>query len=373
MSTFYNIYLEPLEERYTEQWLRWFRAADYNGFKYDEINGKALTTTIQKGAFLDVNSTIHWKAEQVKELSRLFFAGDIEDGDVFFVADMWFPCELLKYLIDLNKVKAKVFAFLHAGSYTTEDFAAPLAPWAKYHEVGWAASLDGIFVGSNYAKNNFFDRRIRPGMGSMNWETKRTYDKIQVVGNPFNSAEALASVDPMPPKDNQIIFPNRFDYEKRPNLFLDLAVILKERHPAWQFVITTSRQNFRSNQAWLVELAKTLEGKGIVSIHRGIPKSEYYRLLAQSKVMVSTTIEENFGYCTLESLVFRTVPIVPDAFSHPEIVMHPGWLYKDLDDAIEKIEAAMFTPAPPKEFFQQRYAPFDMSVQRMVNVMTGAK
>ena len=46
-------------------------------------------------------------------------------------------------------------------------------------------------------------------------------DKITVTGNPYDIAEVTTGV-PILPKKNRIILTNRPDYEKRPNLSLDI-------------------------------------------------------------------------------------------------------------------------------------------------------
>jgi len=63
-----------------------------------------------------------------------------------------------------------------------------------------------------------------------------------------------------------------------------------------------------------------MQDRGVLTIKEGITKTEYLRLLAESQVMTGNTIEENFGYCVLEALAFDTIPVIPDAFSHPELV-----------------------------------------------------
>lgn len=366
MNKFFHIYLEPLEERYTEQWFRWFRDADYGTYRYIPIGGEALCDKIKVGAFLDVNSTIHWKAEQVKQVAALFHNNHVKDGDIFFVADMWFPVELLKYLIQLNGIDAKVYAFLHAGTYTTEDFAAPMANWAKHVEVGWATALDGIFVGSQYHKEAFLNRRLIAA--GLPWQS--ISDKIHVTGNPFNSAEVrLKGLYPST-KENLIIFPNRFDYEKRPNDFLNIATILKDRYPDWAFAICTSRNSMRSSHSWLTDLLYALNKHKIVQYNYDMTKEQYYQMLSRAKVMVSTTIEENFGYCTLEAMALDTIPVVPNRFSHPEIVGQGTCLYEDINDALVKIESAMEASLVNNRYGEQLEV-YDRAVQRIVNICRG--
>ena len=376
MVKIYDFYLEPLNERYTEQWSRWFpEEFKKAGFEYERVEGMPLTSVIIKGAFLDVNSTIHWKATQISNIALKFFGNEIKDGDIFFVPDMWFPIEMLGYLANLNKVRVKIFAFLHAGSYTFEDFAIPMSEWAKYQEVAWAKLVDKIFVGTKYHKESFMQRRVVPYMTKP--DAFDVYQKIVVTGNPFSTKEIFDLVGEMPDKEKIILFPNRFDYEKRPNIFLDIAQIIKKKYPDWKIIVSTSRPTFRSCHPWLEKYAKTLEEQGVIEIRAGISKADYYKLLAKSRITISTTIEENFGYCIVEALSLNTIPLCPNDYSHPELLKgREEYLYSDYDDLLAKIERIMNEEHPDNKI-GERLLPtlpmlaekYNYSIQRMIEEM----
>jgi len=175
------------------------------------------------------------------------------------------------------------------------------------------------------------------------------YYRLKVTGNPlFESDYPLTKTRIS--KNKQLIISNRFDYEKRPNLSLDFAHILKRRHPDLRIVVTTSRPTFRSNRDWLVEYARQLEKDGIIEIYSGLSKYSYHRHLAESKVMLSNSIEENFGYCLVEACLHGTIPIVPNDFSHPEILGgHKFCLFDSEDEIVAKVETILAdkTPIPP--------------------------
>jgi len=87
--TLWNLILEPLEVRYTEQWHRWSEKEFAKHFdNVITICGKKLTDSIEVGKVLDVNGTIHWKMGQAEEIAKLFRDGAIEDGDIFFAHDI---------------------------------------------------------------------------------------------------------------------------------------------------------------------------------------------------------------------------------------------------------------------------------------------
>ena len=119
--------IEPLESRYSAQWARWiptaFSAAGYDG---GVINGCPLTDHIETGTFLDINSTLHYKATQLAGIAKMFYKKMINPGDIFFVSDLEFwGIESIRYLSVLNKIPVKIYGFLHAASYTKGDFMEP--------------------------------------------------------------------------------------------------------------------------------------------------------------------------------------------------------------------------------------------------------
>ena len=139
--------IEPITERYTEQWYRClppqFKAA---GFDVTVVDGTPLLNNeIKVGTFLDINSTTHYKWSQLMRISRLFQTGQIADGSVFFFGDIEFwGLEAVRLLADMNGVKVKLTGFLHAASYTFEDVFEVAAPYQQYTEVGWIAALDEV-------------------------------------------------------------------------------------------------------------------------------------------------------------------------------------------------------------------------------------
>jgi glycosyltransferase involved in cell wall biosynthesis len=329
---FYYIPIEPLEERYTEQWYRWFpEALKKRKVDFTVIDGEPLNKKIECGTFLDINSTLHYKAEQLKKISKLFFEKKVKSGDVFFVADLEFwGIESIRYLSVLNNIPVEIYGFMHAASYTKEDFMSKCESFGQYFENGWVRVCDKVFVGSNYHKTVIDNQRSTP------------YARIVVTGNPYKVSEVKQQVGKFK-KKNKVILTNRPDYEKRPNLTLDVFRILHERYPSWEFVVTTSRDAW--GKGWLRELALDAQNKGVLTIKEGLTKAEYLTELAESKVMTGNSIEENFGYCILEACVFDTIPIVENNYSHPELLENDErCLFTDINDQISKIENAMIKP-----------------------------
>lgn len=351
------VQLEPLKERYTEWWATYIPEQLRSfGWNVNVIEGEALTSTVESGTVLDACGTNYYKASQMKQIAELFHNGEIKAGDRFLITDIWFPgIEAIRYMSDLMEIPVKIYGVWHAGSITDEDFMQPSNSWAKYFELGFLKICDAVFVGTEYSKESI-GYRLLPYAE----DASEFLSKIHAQGMPLDT-KMLGQVSP--PKKPIILFPHRFDIEKRPNIFMDAIEVLTQRHmpkSPIEFCFCTSRKDLRSNAQWLVDkvdfLSDRLAGTGYsLSIRTDLPKKSYYELLASSTCMVSTTIEENFGYCLAESLAVGTRPIVPNAFSHPEILDGRGeYLYNSFDELTTMIVKAIGLYEGGNELIEER-------------------
>lgn len=353
----YVLPLEPLEERYTEQWYRWFAEdCEELGIDYTYIDGLQLGNgTVEVGTVLDAASTCHWKAIQLSKVCRLFKDRKIVDGDKFFTMDMWMPgLEAIPYMATLYGLDVKLYAFLHAGSYTEEDFAAPMHMWAKHFERGWYCACSKIFVGSYYHKYKFRNRRL-PGC---------TGNDIVVTGNPIKYKE-MPEIN-LAQRENIIIFTHRWDKEKRPDRFVRVMRALWELRQDFQVAITTSRPTFRSNDPSLLHVLNNV--KFPYEIKVALSKQDYYNELNKAKVFVSTTVEENFGYCLVEALAMGVTPVVTAGLSHTEIVGEE-FTWESINDCVMRCCYYLDAPIPPMKLvtYVDKY---ENSFKHMIRIMT---
>lgn len=350
----YYLPIEPLTERYTSQWYSWFTEEfDQQGVPWVTIDGVPLTDRVEVGTFLDINSTISFKSMQLAEIAARFHSRSITDEDVIFLPD----CEMfglegaIKYLARLNNVRCKIYGFAHAGSYTREDFVEPCSPWACKYESAWGQIFDTIFVGTEYHKEQLCRSRTVPPY------------KVRVTGNPYRVAEVRASIDHQP-KEDLIVHTNRPDPEKRPHDTLDVFEALHEREPDWKFAVTTSRRWWAGGE--LRERAERLRAQGWFEIYENLTKEEYFRLLQRAKVMTGNTIEENFGYCLLEAMIFDTIPVVAGNYSHPELVGgDPRCLFRSFQEQLDCIDMAMTSPFEVYQYAKKYERSLPTIVQHM--------
>lgn len=313
--TIFLVPIEPLAERYTEQWYRripeFFGLLNYNTVT---IDGIALENEVKVGTFLDINSTCHYKSTQLQKIASLFHQQLVPQGAVFFFYDLEFwGVEQVRLLADMNKVQIKIVGFMHAASYTKEDAFAIAAPYQQFTEVGWIAACDAVFVGSEYHRQAIIERRLKPlGMGNL-------ADWIYNTGNPvFVDEYKKFRVK----RRKKFVLTNRPDKEKRPIETLQLFAKLKGMYPDWEFVVTTGRSTFRGTDKKAIEYAHELQKQKVITIKAGLTKDEYHRELASAMFMVTHSIEENYGYCIAEAIHYGVIPLMRRGLSHDEFVAY---------------------------------------------------
>lgn len=335
----YHLALEPYEERYTADWYRWFQK-EYRRAKipFQYVDGQALTDRIETGRFLDVYNTNYWKMTQMAELVKLFRAGVIRDGDLFLTADLWHPgLECIRYMADLTKTDVKLFGILHAGTYDPNDFTAQagLEDWARWHETGWLAQCDKVFVGSAYHHNLLARTRCRalPGLSA---------EKVVVTGLPFYADELRIKYGGVQKDPNLVVFPHRLDPEKQPWLSEKLST----RLPSTVTCVRTK------------DVCQT--------------KDEYYRLLAKATVAVSFAKQETFGYAMLEATALGCQIVVPDRLSYKS--MYPSSVrYEDFEHAVVMVRSCLAQPMDVQEAAASEMAEivsdYQHSISRMIDEM----
>jgi len=322
------IYLFPIESyeiRYTEQWGRWF-PDKFKELKLDFtiVNGVSLSDTIKDGCVLDVIGTNYYKFIQLSKLCQYFLAEKIKDGDILFFTDLWFPgIEAIPYMCQQIGIKPKIAGIMHAGTYDCNDFTfrAGMNYWGKDLENSWFKFFDYIFVGSQYHKDLILRTRDCAA------------NKITVTGLPQDSKEIRKRGRHPQPKEDVVVFPHRTDEEKQVNVFRYLS----KQRPQYKWIVAR-------------EVCKT--------------KDEYYQLLAKSKVVFSASLQETFGYGTLEAVTLGCSPVLPRRLCYPE--MYPeDCLYDSLTEAMMLIDRFMEKPFVPEGIIQQA----DKAIERMVEVL----
>lgn len=335
--TVHVIPIEPLDQRYTAQWIDWFHfefvAQGVDAVWYQPES----KPRIERGQFLDVINTNKFKADQLSMLCEAFDTNDVKDGDVVFFFDLWFPgLEMLFYIRDGLGINFKIAGVLHAGTWDPFDFLTQkgMRTWAVPMEKAWIAECDLIFLATQFHRELLKSRIVVGG------------NNLCVSGLPLYHPviEELTAK----PKEKIIVFPHRIAPEKQPELFDDMAEALRAELPDWQFIKTQ----------------ETPRSKG-----------EYYDLLQRASVAVSFAQQETWGIAMLEALFYKCLTIAPNRLAYPE-TLPESCLYRTIDEAFGLvIDAAcdydqMWTPAT-SEWRRNMIKYHAGAIPRMIQEMRG--
>jgi len=321
--------IEPLESRYSEQWLRWFpRELERAGCDVVSVMGLQAREQIEHGEFLDVYDTNYFKATQLSAFVCLLRKGEIKDGDWVLLLDGWNPCiEQLAYMRDLGNIKFKIDSCFHAGSYDPWDLLGQnvaVEKWAQHAERAYVRASNLIFVATRSHAN-------------MLGAARGCAAKIWVTGFPLYPDEWMEYARPWGDRTRCVVFPHRLAPEKAPWNFDKLRDLYQETYPDDRTIW------IRSKEAC-------------------ISKIDYYTLLGSARVAVSTAFQETWGIAMLEAASLGCHPVVPDRLSYSELY-HRKYLTRE--EAVAQIKEGLDASEP----YQYQGARWLAAIENMVKQM----
>lgn len=347
--------LEPYIERYTCQWsapkVGWLeRNWRKLGLSYTRVDGDAALADkpVKAGVVLDAVKRSKFAFFQVAALLDLVEQGSLSDDDVIYFDDFWHPgLEALPYTFHLFGIKPRMYAFLHAQSVDEFDFTWPMRGWMRPVERGFAAALDGIFVCGPCLRDLVVQGGIAP------------VGKVHITGHPYNSEEVLermpavyrggrSGCSSLPAREDRIVYSSRWDREKNPLFFLDVAKEVIRCRPGAVFVLCTGAKQLRSNKPALVtaarEVAATYPNNFV--IREGLSKEEYYAELCRAKIQMNTAApgQDFVAITLLEASTAGCYPVYPYFRSFPETLRYDlDYMYhpQDVKDAVRLVTGVL--------------------------------
>jgi glycosyltransferase involved in cell wall biosynthesis len=126
-----------------------------------------------------------------------------------------------------------------------------------------------------------------------------------------------------------MLWNHRWEFDKQPNVFFKQMYKLADEGIDFELIILG--ENFQVHPKEFIEAREKL-GSRIRQFGYAESVYDYARYLAMSDIVVSTAIQENFGFAIIEAMYCHTLPLLPNRLSYPEILpakFHELFLYNN--------------------------------------------
>jgi glycosyltransferase involved in cell wall biosynthesis len=367
--------LESYESRYTLQLTEWNeRVFKRRGIDYVIVPGNTIdnTKSIQVGQVLDAHGRSYFSMSQMMNLVQLMRNGEVTGEDVIFFEDMFQPgIESLPYI--MNQIPAEqrpqVWVRCLAQTIDPDDFVHVwgMSKWMSLYEA-----MVNEFVTGVLASNE----EMVAHMKIANW-TAPIYNVSGLAFNKEEVRERVGSFKPWNERANRVVFASRWDQEKQPDFYMDIA----EMYTDATNPLTFERENIefailqggplRSNNSKYIERARKLEAEGKLKIYENLKKNEYYNILSDSRVLFNCALQDWTSNTVSEAdalgcnVLFPAYRSFPEIFANDNTRMYVPW---SQNDAVNKMWPLLIRPHPDQGKISDWTS---NTVDRYIDIMQG--
>ena len=250
-----------------------------------------------------------------------------------------------------------------------------------FSDITTALAADEIWFNSHSHRDAFlaalpaFVQQMpdaRPG-----WITAAIESRASVL---YPGCEFPPGVSPAPPSPGAdplplIIWNHRWEFDKNPEAFFEALYALAEGGRA--FEVAVLGECFQDQPKCFLAARERL-GERIVHFGYAPARDDYHRWLQRGHIVVSTALQENFGFSVVEAVRLGCLPLLPRRLSYPEIIpdrFHGLCLYADQSDLTARLahlldnrhgfhEETMALQAAMGQFaWKERIAEFDVRLE----------
>jgi len=347
MRKLFYMGLESYESRYTLQLTEWNRRVfDKRGLDVVYVPGETIDNTqaISVGQVLDAHGRSYFSMSQMMNLVQWMKAGEVNNEDVVYFEDMFAPgMESLPYI--LNQVPAsqrpRIFVRCLAQAIDPDDFVHVwgMSKWMSTYE-----QMVNCFVTGVLATNEEMVAHMRIA----GW----TAPIYNISGLAFGKEEVLeriggaANIKPFDQRSRRVGFAARFDQEKQPGFFMNLAEEYQHSYPNVKFAVFSGGP-LRSNNEDFITRARTMAAAGKLEIHENLSKNQYYDLLNDTRVLFNCALQDWVSNTVSEADTLGANVLYPAYRSFPETFANdPERLYVPWseDDSFNKLTLLLNKP-----------------------------
>ena len=310
--------IEKIESRYTLQLTEWNRRVfDRRGLAVVYVDGENIdnTQSISVGQVLDAHGRSYFSMSQMMNLVQMMKAGEVTSDDIIYFEDMFtVGIESLPYILDQidPKYRPKIFVRCLAQSVDPDDFVHVwgMAEWMSTYE-----KMVNCFVTGVLATNEEMVAHMRIA----GW----TAPIYNISGLAFGKEEVLEriggeqNIKPFDQRRMRVGFAARFDQEKQPDFYMDLAEQYQVTHPQIEFAIFQGGP-LRSNNPKYIDRARELELRGLLKIYENLSKNDYYSLVNDTRVLFNCALQDWVSNTVSEADTLGCNVLYPAYRSFPE-------------------------------------------------------
>ena len=343
MRKLYYMGLEPYEGRYTLQLQEWSeRAFKRRDIDYIIVPGTTIDNTraIQVGQVLDAHGRSYFAMSQMMNLVQMMRNGEVTGEDVVFFEDMFQPgMESLPYIMDQIPAEQRPQVWIRclAQAVDPDDFVHVwgMGKWMSLYE-----EMCNEFVTGVLASNE----EMVAHMKIANWRAPL----YNVSGLAFDKGEVQERVNnriiPFEDRSRRVVFAARWDQEKQPDFFMDIAEAYPEEDI--EFAVLQGGP-LRSNNPKYIDRARALEAAGKIRIYEDLAKNDYYNILNDSRVLFNCALQDWTSNTVSEAdalgcnVLFPAYRSFPEIFANDHTRLYVPW---SKEDATAKMHQLLAEP-----------------------------
>ncbi|MCL4705692.1 glycosyltransferase [bacterium] len=241
----------------------------------------------------------------------------------------------------LTRYTCPAILFLHENqlSYPTPEGEKPAVEFGLVNFVS-ALTADLCLFNSHYHFREFEAalRQLINGIPEFVPEHARAQilSKSQVVYMGLNISAFPHTNIPMNPVPI-ILWNHRWEFDKQPAVFFEALYRLAQAGQDFRVIILG--ENFQVHPQEFI-LARERLGERILRFGFVESLEDYVHFLSRSDIVVSTAIQENFGFSVTEAMYCHVLPLLPNRLSYPEILpkkFHRQFLYESTAEMDAKL------------------------------------
>jgi len=347
MKKLYYMGLEPYKARYTLQLQDWNETVfKRRGINYELVTGETLSNdqAIVTGQVLDAHGRTYFGMSQLMNLVAKMKAGEVTNEDVVYFEDMFQPgIESLPYILKQVPVelRPRIYVRCLAQSIDPDDF---VHVWGMSEFMGHYEKMVDSFVDGVLASNE----EMVMHMKIAGWKSPIYNISGLAFGKDEVRDRVVGDLIPFNERAFRVGFAARWDQEKQPDFFMDLAERVKAKNPLIEFAVFSGSKLKSNNDSYMAR-TRDLQEHGILTIYEDLEKNDYYNLLNNTRVLFNCALQDWVSNTVSEAdtlgcnVLYPAYRSFPETFANDHTRLYVPW---SIDNAEEKLDILLHTPSP---------------------------